>query len=148
MAAARLQTPARTDPALLASELRVVLGQLVRRLRAEHGFPLSQSAVLGRLDRGGEQSVSDLAVAERVRPQSMAQTVADLEADGLVARRPDPGDRRRALVELTPRGRAALEADRRRREGWLARAIEDDLSEKQRALLRDAVALLRELAES
>ena len=83
----------KTDPALLASELRVVLGQLMRRLRAEHGFPLSHGAVLGRLDREGPQSVSDLAAAERVRPQSMAQTVGDLEADGLVIRTPDPDDR-------------------------------------------------------
>ena len=90
---------------LVASELRVVLGQLIRRLRAEHAFPLSQGAVLGRLDREGAHSVSDLAVAERVRPQSMAQTVADLEADGLVTRRPDPDDKSRALVELTEHGR-------------------------------------------
>src|SRR5437588_11819409 len=114
--------PADSEPALLASDLRDVLGRLVRRLRAENRFPLSHGAVLGRLDREGAQSVSDLAVAERVRPQSMAQTVGDLEADGLVVRSPDPGDRRRALVELTDEGRAALEADRRRREGWLARA--------------------------
>jgi DNA-binding MarR family transcriptional regulator len=140
--------PATTDPALVASELRVVLGHLVRRLRAEHRFPLSHGAVLGRLDREGARSVSDLAVAERVRPQSMAQTVGDLEADGLVERRPDPGDRRRALVELTAGGRTALEADRRQREGWLARAIADDLSADEQAVLERAVALLRRLAES
>jgi DNA-binding MarR family transcriptional regulator len=140
--------PTKTDSALVASELRAVLGQLVRRLRAEHRFPLSQGAVLGRLDREGAQSVSDLAVAERVRPQSMAQTVGDLEGDGLVARRPDPDDGRRALVELTAEGTAALHADRRRREGWLARAIEEDLSPEEQVLLRDAVPLLRQLAES
>jgi DNA-binding MarR family transcriptional regulator len=139
---------ARTDSALLASELRVVLGQLVRRLRAERTFPLAHAAVLSRLDREGPQSVSDLAGAERVRPQSMAQTVADLEAGGLVARRPDPGDRRRALVELTDSGLATLEADRRRKEGWLASAIEQDLTPEQQTLLRDAVDLLRQLAES
>jgi DNA-binding MarR family transcriptional regulator len=139
---------AKTDPALVASELRVVLGQLVRRLRAEHRFPLAHGAVLGRLDREGARSVSDLAAAERMRPQSMAQTVQDLEADGLVARRPDPDDRRRALVELTAAGRAALQADRRNREGWLARAISEDLSSAEQTALRDAVALLRRLAES
>jgi DNA-binding MarR family transcriptional regulator len=138
----------KTDPALLASELRVVLGQLMRRLRAEHHFPLSHGAVLGRLDREGPQSVSDLAVAERVRPQSMAQTVSDLESDGLVVRTPDPGDRRRALVQLTEQGLAALHADRRRREGWLARAIAEDLTPEEQSLLENAVALLRELAES
>jgi DNA-binding MarR family transcriptional regulator len=125
-----------------------VLGHLIRRLRAEHRFPLSQGAVLGRLDREGPQSVSDLAGAERVRPQSMAQTVGDLEADGLVARRPDPADGRRALVELTAQGDEALQADRRHRDGWLARAIAEDLSPEDQAVLRDAVDLLRRLAET
>jgi DNA-binding MarR family transcriptional regulator len=137
----------KTDPALVASELRAVLGQLLRRLRSQHRFPLSHGAVLGRLDRCGPRSVSDLAAAERMRPQSMAQTVAELEADGLVARRPDPSDRRRALVELTEQGQSVLAADRRAREGWLAQAIEQDLSEDEQAVLTDAVELLRGLAE-
>jgi DNA-binding MarR family transcriptional regulator len=125
-----------------------VLGRLVRRLRAERRFPLSHGAVLGRLDRQGVQSVSDLATAELVRPQSMAQTVSELETSGLVQRRPDPNDRRRALVELTDQGRATLEADRRHREGWLARAIRDELTTDEQALLRDAVELLRRLGDA
>jgi DNA-binding MarR family transcriptional regulator len=136
------------DTARIASELRLVLGQLLRRLRAEHRFSLSQGAVLGRLDREGPQSVSDLAASERMRQQSMAQTVSDLEADGLVERRPDPQDGRRALVSLTEQGIAVLQAERRQREGWLARAITDDLSPEEQAVLRDAVELLRRLAES
>jgi DNA-binding MarR family transcriptional regulator len=137
----------KTDTALVASELRVVLGQLVRRLRAEHRFPLSHGAVLGRLDREGPQSVSDLAVAERVRPQSMAQTVADLEADGYVERRPDPSDRRRALVGFTPAGREALDEDRRHRVGWLAEAI-SGLPASDQAVLARASDILRRLAAS
>jgi DNA-binding MarR family transcriptional regulator len=138
----------KVDPALVASELRVVLGQLLRRLRAEHRLSISAAAVLGRLDRDGAQSISDLAVAERVRPQSMAQTVGELESDGLLTRRPDPRDRRRALVDLTEHGRTALEADRQRREGWLAKTIADDFSPEEQALLNRAVELLRRLAES
>ncbi len=84
--------------------------------------------MLGRLSREGTSSVGALATAERVRPQSMAQTVADLEAAGLISRRPDPADGRRTLVELTPEGRVTLEADRRDREGWLASAIGAELS--------------------
>jgi DNA-binding MarR family transcriptional regulator len=143
-----MKTGTDPNPTLIASELRAVLGALVRRLRTENRFPWSQAAVLGRLDREGPQSVSDLAVAERVRPQSMAQTVADLELAGHVARRPDPGDRRRAIVELTAEGLAALTADRRLREGWLAQAIAEDLSVDQQAVLHDATQLLRLLAES
>ena len=140
--------PTQTDAAQTASELRVALGQLMRRLRSEHRFPLASGAVLGRLDREGPQSVSDLATSERVRPQSMAQTVGDLEAEGLVARRPDPGDRRRSLVELTDKGIVTLQADRRHREGWLAKAIAEDLTLEDQAVLERAVVLLRRLAES
>ncbi len=135
------------DLATLASDLRVVLGQLIRRLRAEHRFPLAQGALLGRLDREGTASIGRLAAAERVRPQSMAQTVADLEAAGLISRRADPTDGRRTLVELTPQGRETLQADRRDRVGWLARAIESDLSAAERRQLAKATGLLRRLAE-
>lgn len=135
------------DSTLLASELRLVLGHLVRRLRAEHRFSLSQGAVLGRLDREGTKSIGDLALAERVRPQSMTQTISDLETDGLIARRPDPADRRRILVELTELGLRTLEEDRRQREGWLAQAIADDLSAEEQRVLMQALALLRRLAE-
>jgi DNA-binding MarR family transcriptional regulator len=136
------------DTAHLASDLRVVLGQLMRRLRSEHRFSLSHGAVLGRLDREGAGSVSDLAAAERVRPQSMAQTVNELELDGLVSRRPDPEDRRRALVELTEEGRTVLLADRRQREGWLAQAIAEGFSAREQEVLAEAVALLRRLADA
>ena len=95
------ETPTRS----LAHELRETLGRLVRRLRAEPGPPVGQLAVLGRLDREGPASISDLAAAERMRPQSMAQTVRELETAGFVSRRPDPDDGRRALVELTATGR-------------------------------------------
>ncbi|MGD0455725.1 MAG: MarR family transcriptional regulator [Solirubrobacteraceae bacterium] len=135
------------DTTRLASELRMVLGHLMRRLRAEHRFSLSQGAVLGRLDREGTKSIGDLALAERVRPQSMTQTIGDLEGDGLIARRADPADGRRILVELTDQGRQTLEADRRQREGWLARAIAEDLSAEEQRVLMRAVALLRRLAE-
>jgi DNA-binding MarR family transcriptional regulator len=140
--------PSETTPAFVASELRSVLGLLVRRLRAERRFGLSQAAVLGRLDREGPQSVSDLANAERMRPQSMAQTVSDLESEGLVERHADPDDRRRALVQLTETGAAALAAERRLREGWLANAIANDFSREEQAVLREAIELLRRLAES
>jgi DNA-binding MarR family transcriptional regulator len=130
-----------------AGELRLVLGQLVRRLRAERGFPLAHAAVLARLDRDGAQTTSALAAAEHVRPQSMAQTLSELGADGLVERRPDPADGRQVLIELTDAGRARLDDDRRRRDTWLARAL-GELAEDERRILIQAVPLLRRLAET
>jgi DNA-binding MarR family transcriptional regulator len=131
-----------------ASELRLVLGQLVRRLRREYTFPVAQATVLSRLDREGPQTTSALAAAERVRPQSMAQTIAELAADELVARHPDPADGRQILIELTEQGRDRLHEERRRREGWLAEAIAAELTVDEQQVLIAAVPLLRRLSES
>jgi DNA-binding MarR family transcriptional regulator len=139
--------PTSTDIAPLAADLRVAVGQLVRRLRSENLFPLTQTWVLGRLDREGPASVSDLAQALRVRPQSMAQTVGDLEAESMVERNPDPGDRRRALVSLTEAGQARIEADRAAREGWLVKALEE-LPDEERETIERSVEILNRLAEA
>jgi DNA-binding MarR family transcriptional regulator len=117
-------------------------------LRAEPGPPVAQGVVLGRLDREGPASVSDLAAAERMRPQSMAQTVRDLETAGLVSRRPDPDDGRRVIVELTTDGLEALTAWRARREDWLAQTLDAELDERERALLEEALALVRRIADA
>jgi DNA-binding MarR family transcriptional regulator len=132
----------------LAHELRETVGRLVRRMRAEPGPPVAQMSVLARIDRRGPASISDLAAAERMRPQSMAQTVHDLETAGLVSRRPDPADRRRAFVELTGAGRELLRATRAQREGWLTGALDRELDAHERGLLHDALALLGRIADA
>jgi DNA-binding MarR family transcriptional regulator len=132
----------------LAHDLRETVGRVLRRLRAEPGPPIGQLAVLSRLDRDGPASISDLAAADRMRPQSMAQTVRDLEDAGLVSRRPDPADGRRQLVELTDAGLETLLATRARREDWLTQALDRELDADQRDLLRRAVALLNRVADA
>jgi DNA-binding MarR family transcriptional regulator len=132
----------------LAHELRETVGRLVRRVRLEPGPPVPRMIVLGRLDREGPSSVSDLAAAERMRPQSMAQTVRDLEEAGLVSRRPDPDDGRRAFVELTPAGRELLTTTRAHRETWLTEALDGNLDASERVLLGQALVLLGRIADS
>jgi DNA-binding MarR family transcriptional regulator len=104
--------------------------------------------VLGRLSREGPASISELATFDRVRPQSMAQTVRDLEDAGLLTRHPDPDDRRRVVLELTPAGVDQLQATRARREDWLTRALEQELDAAERRQLRNAIALLRRVADA
>jgi DNA-binding MarR family transcriptional regulator len=133
---------------LLAHELRVSLGRVVRRLRAEPGPPVPVLAVLGLLEREGPASVSDLAATQRMRPQSMAQTVKELEASGLVTRRPDPDDGRRAFVELTDAGRERILASRAAREDWLAETLDRDFDAADRARLHDALELLDRIARA
>ena len=134
--------------ALLAHELRETLGRLVRRLRAEPGPPARHMTVLSRLDRDGPASTSDLAAAERMRPQSMAQTVRDLEEAGHVSRRPDPQDGRRSFVELTSAGLEALHATRARREDWLTQTLDRELDADEREVVRRALSLLGRVADA
>jgi DNA-binding MarR family transcriptional regulator len=130
-----------------ASELRLVLGQLIRRLRAEYSFPVAQASVLSRLDREGPRTASELAAAERVRPQSMSQTLAELQTAGLIVRRADPADRRQIQIELTEEGHSRVLEGRGRREDWLAAAIAAELSTEEQRTLLAAVPLLQRLTQ-
>ncbi len=132
----------------VASELRVVLGRLIRRLGSEHKYGLTQTAVLGRLDRMGPQPTGQLAKWEGVRPQSMSQTIAELESLALVSRSADVSDGRRSLVSLTDAGRAALHEDRAQREGYLAELINEKLDADERELLSRAIELLRRISDA
>ncbi len=138
----------RTD-AGLASELRASVMRMRRRLVSErhpdNDLSIGQMVVLGQLVRLGEQSVGDLARAERVQPPSMTRTVNCLESDGYVVRRPHDTDGRQVVVSLTDAGRAAVLADRQRRDAWLAQQL-GGLTEAERATLREAAPLLARLA--
>jgi DNA-binding MarR family transcriptional regulator len=130
------------ENALLAAELRLQLGRLIRRGRAEDPRPHAVTAVLGLLGREGPLTTSQLAAAQRVRPQSMARTVRALESDGLVGRTTDPQDARRSPLELTAAGRAALERERERRTDWLTRALTEALDPHEKETIAAAVPLL------
>ena len=83
-----------------------------------------------------------------MRPQSMAQIVHDLETAGLVSRRPDPADRRRAFIELTTAGLDLLQTTRAGRETWLTEVLERELDADERALVHEALALLSRIADA
>jgi DNA-binding MarR family transcriptional regulator len=72
---------------------------------------LSHLQVFGNIKAEGTRLTDLAAWAGMTRP-SMAQLVDQLEADGLLERRPDPTDRRAKLVALTPAGWEAIRAGR------------------------------------
>jgi DNA-binding MarR family transcriptional regulator len=132
-----------------AREIRVVFSRLRRRLKdiTVDGLTPSQTAVLTRLWKDGPSSTSALAGAEQVRPQSMATILAALGQRGLIKRAPDPNDGRRQVVSLTPAGKRRAENDRRAREEWLARTIQERYTESERRVIVDALSLLERLTE-
>ena len=141
---------AEADLHVLAAELRVVLGRLRKRLRQEAtlgDFSFSQLQVVLRLGREGPATISALAKAEGVRPQSMSETVAVLKAAGLLAASPDPADGRQTLLSLTPACEQSLRANRSAREDWLFHAIRQKLSAAEQTQLAAACGLLQRLLE-
>ncbi len=133
-----------------ARDLRVVVSRVRRRLKEVYDagdLTPSQTSVLSRLDKDGAASASDLAAAERVRPQSMATTLAALDERGLIQRRADPGDGRRQLISLSDAGREFVDDSRQAREEWLTRAFQDRYTETERRTLVEALALLDRLTQ-
>ena len=138
------------DLVALAGELRISVGKLIRRVReqSEPGdFSASQKSVLLRLERDGPATVSALARAESVRPQSMRITVAALESLGAIRGEADPGDGRQTLIALTPGLRKALKASRAAREDWLFRALQAQLTPQEQQQLAAAAKLLQRLTD-
>jgi DNA-binding MarR family transcriptional regulator len=143
------ETP--TDPTIdeLGTELRMAVGRLYRRLRAERADDQlgdTHSAVLGRLVKEGPQTLRQLSDHERVTPPSMNQTVNWLATAGYVVREADPSDGRKVLVTPTPTGTALALETRRRRHAWLNARLQM-LSPPERQTLLAAARVLRGIAD-
>ena len=146
----RLRPPQVDRASALAAELRAVVGKLKRRLR-EHwnrgDLTPSQASVILRLESEGPATVSSLARAEGMRPQSMATVIALLETAGLVSGVPDPNDGRQTLLSLSKSCQKLIQEGRAARQDWLTKTIQAKLSAQEQEKLAGAVELLARLAE-
>jgi DNA-binding MarR family transcriptional regulator len=123
-----------------------LLRRRVREVVSSKELSWTQMAVLARLAKEGPSITSDLARAERMKPQSMGSTVAELEGMGLLKRRPHPSDKRQMLIELTEDGITAREAARAEKITWLAQAVAK-LSNAERTILFAAADIMKNIAE-
>jgi DNA-binding MarR family transcriptional regulator len=131
------------------SDLIQAIGLLVRRVRAaaaSHDLSWTETAVMGRLARGGPATIADLARAESVKPQSMGATIAGLEEIGMVERKPHPSDGRQVNIELSAKGIGVRKSAREAKQTWLAKAIAQ-LEEHERETLFAAGDIIKRLVE-
>jgi DNA-binding MarR family transcriptional regulator len=135
-----VQTTSDTD---LAGHLRLTIVRTARRLRQEAGGELSPSltAALSTVERHGPLTPSEVATRERIQRPTATRVLARLEEQGLIARTPDPADRRSSLVAATDAGRALLAELRTRKTAFLASRI-DGLGPEDRATLERAAEIL------
>ena len=139
------EATARTET---AARLRTAVGRLARRIRptrAGADLTLTEATVLATTARNGPVGLSWLAREERMNPTILSRVVWRLEDAGLLARRPDPRDRRAALVDATPAGRRLHERIRAERTDALRQLIEH-LDPDERDALDAALPVLEQLA--
>lgn len=147
------------DPALPGSSgherpnlgilLRDPFQEVVRRVSAglaDAGFDdlrPAHTAVFQHIEAGGSR-LTDLAERAQITKQSMGYLVDHLEQRGYLERRPDPTDRRAALISLTDRGweqvRAALRIIAEIEEDWAS-----GLGRPRMQQLRELLGDLRQL---
>jgi DNA-binding MarR family transcriptional regulator len=123
---------------------------LARRLRqasaeamAQWDITPSQARALRVLERHGIMRPSELSEHLHIAARSATEVIDDLETKGLVARRPDPHDRRATLLELTDHGTELGQSIRSTR-GAEAERVFDHLSPTDRT---DLARILRKLRD-
>lgn len=134
-----------------AQRLRMVLGQLHRRLRpTEAGLAAdltpTRIAVLLNTVRNGPIRLADVADQEGLNPTLLSRTVANLAQDGLVTRTADESDRRSAWLNATPAGHELAARIRAQRTHAVQVGLEQ-LSPKDRKLVEAALPALEQLAQ-
>lgn len=103
----------------------------------------AQLRALRALGHHGTQRMSELSEHLHIAARSTTEVIEALESRGLVERRPDPGDRRATLAELTDNGASVLSAIRAAR-GTQAEQIFNRLSAADKAHLARILAKLRD----
>ena len=133
-----------------ASRLRTVFRFLLRRIdtMTVAGSPTrSEHAVLVWLDEKGAMTPGDLSTVQKVRPQTMGQTLDSLDRRRWIKRAPHPEDRRRILISLTLSGQKALAKGRSLRQAWLVGEL-NKLSPRDRKTLTAAVDILERIVQT
>lgn len=135
---------------LAAERLRKVLRLLHRRAQGPSSAAeptRSEQAILAWLEEQGPMSISALAAAEHVRPQSIGQTVDLLEQQGWATRTRTSQDRRQVMVALTDAGRHALTIGRDLRQAWLVHTLATRFTPHERTKITDAITLLERIID-
>ena len=113
------------------------------RLRAQHNLPLHKFEPMQVVASTPECRVYDIAGALSLTTGGVSKIVDSIEADGFCRRRPNPGDRRSSIIELTPAGRAILDRATKTFEAELQSRLGSALSEQALRQLASTLGFLR-----
>jgi DNA-binding MarR family transcriptional regulator len=136
------------DIAELASQLRMGVTRLARKLRreADPAITPTQLAALHTIERHGPMTAGSLAAHEQIRKPTATRLIVGLSEAGLVDRLPDPADRRLAWISVTTEGKHFLHRFRRRGNEYLAKQLKR-LDPDELAALELAAEIFERLTE-
>jgi DNA-binding MarR family transcriptional regulator len=139
------------DTLILAAGLRPVLTRLVRKLRklspADDLLSSGERAVLVLLDQHVQLFSAELAVMEKITPQSMGQLLNHLDAKALIHKTVSPDDKRKVIISLSETGKERIQKVRNERDEWLARAIAEICTPEEQVALQSAIGPLTKLVD-
>jgi DNA-binding MarR family transcriptional regulator len=136
-------------PSKAAGELRRAVVRLNRCLRSagtDQTLSANKLSALGFLYTNPSCSPGELAVAERLQPQSLTKLLSELEGEGYISRVKSDEDRRQSLLEITQKGKEVLARDMRERDEWLMEAV-SHLSDTEQQVLQIAAKIMNRVAE-
>jgi DNA-binding MarR family transcriptional regulator len=131
-------------PSYLAARVAKGLRSEIQRALAQHGLETPQHGVLVALDDFGVLAQQQLADRLETDKSHVLRLIDQLEGRGMLTRSPDPTDRRRHRVELTPTGRKVLG----QATTAIGRAERDYLSALSDAERRSLTTLLQQVLDS
>lgn len=129
------------------ARLALVVGRLNRRLRsAGGGLSHGMLSALATVSKEGPMRLAELAQIEQVSAPSTTRLVAELEAQGLVSRRPDPDDGRAVLISVTSAGTDTVVRVRSAR-GAMVQELFEQLSDDEISAIEAALPALERSLE-
>ncbi len=135
----------------VAASIRTGIVRLVKRLRRETRnearLSLTERSTMGQLYPDIQLAPTEIAKVEKVTTQSMSQVINHLAEMGYILRTPSGDDKRKVLLTLTPAGRAEVEQRRQDKQEWLAKALYEKTTTKEKEALMQALVILKKLEE-
>lgn len=119
------------------------LQSMSKRMERDLGVTGPQRLVIRIVGRMSGISAGELAGILHIHPSTLTGILTRLVERGQLARRPDPADRRRTVLSLTPRGRSVD----RLKAGTVEAGVRRTLAASTREELEAAVRVLRRLGE-
>ncbi|MFF5989091.1 MULTISPECIES: MarR family winged helix-turn-helix transcriptional regulator [Prauserella] len=133
---------------LFRNQLRALHRRMRREQPSMDGLSTTAYEVLIAIDVAEEpRQPSQLGEELQMTSPNVAAALRSLEGLGLIIRRKDAHDRRKAYIEISDKGRGVIGDARQGWRAWLRDAIEHHLTDAERELLFKSGHLMQRLAD-